>query len=36
VRVWEGSIDPDRAALAMRYYARVMDDLPSIETITDR
>jgi hypothetical protein len=34
--IGEGSIDPDRAVLAMRYYACVVDYLPSIETITDR
>jgi hypothetical protein len=33
--IGEGSIDPDRAVLAMRYYACVVDYLPSIETTTD-
>jgi hypothetical protein len=36
IAIGEGSIDPDRAVLAMRYYARVVDYLPSIEAPTDQ
>jgi len=32
IAVGEGSIDPDRGLLAMRYYACVADYLPAIET----
>jgi hypothetical protein len=31
IAIGEGSIDPDRAMLAMRYYSCVVDYLPSIE-----
>ena len=31
IAIGEGSIDPDRGLLAMRYYACVADYLPSIE-----
>ena len=32
IAIGEGSIDPDRGLLAMRYYACVADYLPGIET----
>jgi hypothetical protein len=32
IAIGEGSIDPDRGLLAMRYYACTVDYLPSIET----
>jgi hypothetical protein len=31
IAIGEGSIDPDRGLLAMRYYACVADYLPGIE-----
>jgi hypothetical protein len=34
IAIGEGSIDPDRGLLAMRYYACVVDYLPSIEAQT--
>ena len=34
IAIGEGSIDPDRGVLAMRYYACVVDYLPTIETPT--
>lgn len=36
IAIGEGSIDPDWAVPAMRYYACVMDYLPSIETPADQ
>jgi hypothetical protein len=36
IAIGEGSIDPERAVLAMRYYACVVDYLPSLETPTGR
>jgi hypothetical protein len=36
IAIGEGSIDPDRGALAMCYYACVVDYLPSIEAPTDQ
>jgi hypothetical protein len=36
IAVGEGSIDPDRGLLAMRYYACVADYLPGIEAPTDQ
>jgi len=36
IAIGEGSIDPGRAVLAMRYYACVVDYLPSIEAPTDQ
>ncbi len=36
IAIGEGSIDPDRAVLAMRYYACVVDYLPSIEAPADQ
>jgi hypothetical protein len=36
IAVGEGSIDPDRGVLAMRYYACVADYLPGIEAPTDQ
>ena len=35
IAIGEGSIDPARAVLAMRYYACVVDYLPSIEALAD-
>jgi hypothetical protein len=34
IAIGEGSIDPDRGVLAMRYYACVVDYPPTIETPT--
>jgi hypothetical protein len=36
IAVGEGSIDPDRAVLAMRYYACVVDYLPGIAAPADQ
>jgi hypothetical protein len=36
IAIGEGSIDPDRAVLAMRYYACVVDYLPGIEPPADQ
>jgi hypothetical protein len=36
IAIGEGSIDPDRGLLAMRYYACVADYLPGIEVPADQ
>ena len=36
IAIGEGSIDPDRGLLAMRYYACTADYLPGIETRADQ
>ncbi len=36
IAIGEGSIDPDRGVLAMRYYACIVDYLPSVEASSDQ
>ena len=36
IAIGEGSIDPDRGLLALRYYACVADYLPGIEPSADQ
>ena len=36
IAIGEGSIDPDRGLLAMRYYACTADYLPGIEPSADQ
>jgi hypothetical protein len=36
IAIGEGSIDADRGLLAMRYYACIVDYLPSIEALSDQ
>jgi hypothetical protein len=36
IAIGEGSIDPDRGLLAMRYYTCVADYLPGIEARVDQ